>query len=286
MTVDANTLPIESSRRWWWPYTHPLVVRICIVLLILKVILGVSAGAAVASRGVLHGWTHILNSRSLSYTFGTSELTEGEGSLFWNIAVNGYTDYDQKNIAKFPLYSAVTRSLWNVTGQTVSVTLILSILHSLMVWAGVAETYRFWEEYRAGYGRRAVLWLLLSPLFVLHIWLASYMEPGFIALMWLSLTLEYKRKWALCSAALLCLTMLQPSGVILACFLGVRRLYQWSKGKTPLTAVVWALLPGAAWLIWIVFTSLWFHRFLAAYAFQDQWGRGTFRWALGAVDCF
>jgi hypothetical protein len=274
----SETLNDQKPKRWWWPYTHRTVLSFFAVLLVLKVLLGTSAAVGAASQGILEDWILMINGWNLTYDFGSSELTEGEGSLFWIISVNGYYDFDLKNIAKFPLYPAVTRTVWDLTGQTMSVPLILSLVHSLMVWAGLAEAYRFWEEYRSGYGQRALMWLLLSPLFILHLWLASYMEPGFVALLWLSLTFERNRKWAASSAALLCLTMLQPSGVILACFIGIRRLFHWYKGEIPSSAVAWAFLPGVAWSAWMLITSLWLDRFLAPYAFQEDWGRKIYRW--------
>lgn len=274
----GNSRDIAIDKRWWWPYTHRTVVGICVLLFLVKVALGSAAGVGLASQGVFDGWVSILNRQNLTYDFGWAELTEGEGSLFWIVAVNGYSAADPKNIAKFPLYPAVTRTLWEISGQRLSMPFLLSFVHSLMVWASIAEVYRFWERYRSGYGKRAVMWLLLSPLFVLHVWLASYMEPGFIALLWLSLTLERNRQWAASSVALLCLTMLQPSGVILACFVGLRRLYQWRIGTIPASAVLWALLPGLAWGLWIGLTSLWFERLLAPYAFQADWGRTIYRW--------
>lgn len=271
--------PINNQKsKFWWPYTHRTVLSFFAALLVLKVLLGASAAVGSASQGILADWISIVNRWNLTYDFGSSELTEGEGSLFWIISVNGYGDDDPKNVAKFPLYPGVTRFLWDLTGHRASASFMLSLVHSLMVWAGLAEAYRFWEGYRSGYGRRALMWLLLSPLFVLHLWLASYMEPGFIALLWLSLTLERSGKWAASSAVLLCLTLLQPSGVILACFIGIRRLFQWSKGKIPLSAVIWALLPGFAWGLWMIITSLWFNRLLAPYAFQAEWGRTIYRW--------
>lgn len=278
--VDAD-VHARSQQGIFWPYKNRVVVALGITLLVLKVALGSLAAVGLATQEGLVDRIWVLDRFwGLEYEFATAELTEGEGSLFWIITANGYYDNPEeiKNIAKFPLYPAVARFLWDLSGRRVGSAFMLSFVHSLMVWAALAETYRFWENYKRGYGTRALIWYLVSPLFMLHLWLASYMEPGFVALMWLSLTLEYNRKWAASSTALLWLTMLQPSGVILACFLGVRRLYLWYRGEVPRAAVAWALLPGAAWGIWMILTSLWLGRFLAPYAFQSDWGRDVYMW--------
>jgi hypothetical protein len=274
--LNGSTTADKNS--WWWVYTHRTVVWLVIAIVVTSVVLGSAAGIISSAKGSHNAWVQWLGGLNLDYDFAWSELTAGEGSLFWIITVNGYGDYDAKNIAKFPLYPAVIRAIWEVTGRTISIPFLMFLIHTLMVWAGVAETYRFWEKYHKGYGLRAVLWLICSPLIVLHIWLFGFIEPGLIALLWLSLSLERDGKWAASSTALLILTMLQPSGIILACFIGVRRLWKWYQIEAPPTAILWAWLPAIVWLVWMIITSTWFDRFLAPYAFQADWGRSVFRW--------
>jgi len=262
---------------WWWPYIHETVIALTVLVTALSIILGSLAGGISATNPVEGDWIDWLPSVNLNYDFMWAELTAGEGSLFWNVAVNGY-DYEARNIAKFPLYPGIVKGVWGLTGHSVSITFLFWLIHQIMVWAGIAETYRFWENYHRGYGFRAVMWLLSSPLITLHVWLFDFIEPGFIALLWVGLSLERKRHWAASSTALLGLTMLQPSGIILAFFIGVRRLWRWNHNDVPCSALFWASLPGIMWLLWMGMTSTHFHQPFAPYTFQADWGRDVFRW--------
>ncbi|GEM_PF-3052197 len=261
----------------WWPYINPTVITFTFLVIIASIIFGALSGIISTSKGTAVVWNDWVSSMNLKYDFIWAEVTAGEGTLFWDIAVNGY-DHMPRNIAKFPLYPGTVRGIWALSGHTMSVALLLWLVHQLMVWAGIAETYRFWENYHRGYGFRAILWLLSSPLITLHVWLFDFIEPGYIALVWLSLTLEKNHHWAASSTALLALTMLQPSGIILAFFIGIRRLWQWYQNKIPLSAMIWAWLPALIWIAWMVVTSIRFDRFLAPYTFQADWNRNVYRW--------
>jgi hypothetical protein len=159
-----------------------------------------------------------------------------------------------------------------------SLPLSLWLLHSLMVYFGLAESYRFWEEYKTGYGRRALFWLVISPLMILNVWLFDFIEPAFLGLLWLSLSLERKHQWAGSSAALVVLVMLQPGGIMVAFFVGIRRLYRWLRRDVAVSAVCWTILPAILWIAWMVVTSVWFNRPLAPYTYQLEWGHTVFRW--------
>lgn len=269
-------IPVQPQP-WWWPYTHKTVLKLTLLFIFGSAVVGMMAGFIYRAKGTDIQWIEWLTSRNLEYDFGWSDLTAGEGSLFWTIVANGYHD-DVKNVAKFPLYPGIVKTLHNLSGQAVSIPLLLWFVHQLMVWAGLAETYRFWEEYQAGYGRRAIFWLLSSPLLTLHVWLFDFIEPAFIALIWLTLTLERNRRWAMSSTALVALTMLQPTGIIFAFLIGLRRLLLWFKARMSLSAVAWAWLPAIIWIGWMIITSLEFGQFLAPYTFQALWGRTVFRW--------
>lgn len=271
-------LRTQAVTPWWDPYHTPLVYRLTAFLLLLSVLLGVSGEIAYTLRDENEQLRAGRAAIGLEQVFLWSHLTTGEGSLFWLVAAHGYAD--PRNIAKFPLYPAAARALTRLTGS--SLPLSLWLIHAGMVYFGLAEAYRFWEAYAPGYGRRALYWLVCSPLLVLHVWLFDFIEPGLIGLIWLTLTLERQRRWAASSTTLLLLTLLQPSGVILAFLVGLRRLQQrLMTGETgdriPAGAVGLALLPGVAWMLWMLLTSLWFDLPLAPYAMQAEWGRGVYR---------
>jgi len=272
--IDLTT---TSKSNLWWPYLNENVIALTLLLIAVSLTFGALSGGLSTANRKEGDWIDWLPTVNLEYDFIWSELTTGENSLFWNITVNGY-DYEPRNIAKFPLYPGIIRGLWELTGRSVSIPLLLWFTHQLMVWAGIAETYRFWERYHRGYGFRAVVWQMLSPLIVLHIWLFGFIEPALIALIWLSLSLEQNRRWAASSTTLLLLTMLQPSGIILACFIGIRRLWRWRQRELPWSAVAWACLPGLLWVMWMSISSARFNQFLAPYTFQADWGRAVFLW--------
>jgi hypothetical protein len=263
--------------RWWWPYFHPVVTSYTMLLILFSVVIGSATAVVSTVRGTHLPWVDWTKSVNVEYDFAWSELTEGEGSLFWIIASNGF-EPDPKNIAKFPLYPAIVRAIWEVTEHQFSIAFILWCVHTLMAWAGLAELFRFWEDYHPGFGIRAINWVLFSPLFMLHLWVASYVEPGFVALFWACLSLERRKQWAWSGALMSMLVLLQPSGIFLAGPLVIRRLYQLTKKEVKPVAVIWAFLPIYMWLGWIVITSIGWDRPFAPYTYQEEWGRTVWRW--------
>jgi hypothetical protein len=281
LKLGSTTRPkvpnLGGLKQLLWPYFHPFVLTCSVALLLFSVAVGYSAGISRIARDKLPEWVAWLTSINLAYEFPWVETLHGEGGLFWFIAEVGYEAHP-KNIAKFPLYPAVARAVWELSGRALSVPFILWLLHAVMVWAGLAELFRFWEGYRPGLGRRAVMWVLFGPLLMLQVWLTAYIEPGFLALMWGCLTLERHKQWAWGALLMTLLVMLQPSGIFLGFLIGLRRLWLFANHEVSREAVLWALLPGVIWLGWMTITSIGFGRIFAPYAFQEEWGRTVWRW--------
>lgn len=234
---------------------------------------------------VVAKWAHLKN-----HGLWTTLATSWDSDWYLGIAAQGYDDalgtaYNSNNLAFFPLYPVLVKSVAGVTpGSRATIGLLVAVGCSLLaVWGVFAVGERL-------YGRRAgtVLALLWGSLPVALVQWMGYTESLFTALAAWSLYAVLTGRWLWAGALAALAGLTRPTGIAVAAAVSVTAaVVVWRRWRTersvPAAIVAGGLLAPLGWLGYVGWVGLRVGRWDGYFAVQKLWfnewdgGRDTLR---------